>query len=87
MKKFINVSFKNSDNVVVKVSAFEEPNNYVSLLIDINGTMISDMIPDMPFNEKAVLKTAKKIEKENRSQYKMFDYCTDNGIYDSLFEN
>lgn len=86
MNNFIKLSFVNSDNVKVEVSAFKEPNNYVSLLIDINGTMISNMLPDISFNEKAVLKTAKKIEKESRSQYKMFDFCIDNGIYDKYFQ-
>ena len=86
MNNFIKVSFVNSDNVKVEVSAFKEPNNYVSLLIDINGTMISSLVPDIAYNEKSVLKAAKKIEKENRSQYKMFDYCIDNGIYDKYFQ-
>ena len=87
MKKIISLSFVNSNNVKVEVLAFKEPYNYVRLHIDINGTVIINMLPDIPFNEKAILKVAKKIEKESRSQYEKFNYCIDNGIYDNAFSN
>ena len=87
MQKIMELSFVNSDNVKVWVLAFKEPNNYMRLHLDINGTVIINMLPDIPFNEKAILKVAKKIEKESRSQYKMFDFCVKNGIYDNAFSN
>lgn len=79
MQKIMELSFVNSDNVKVWVLAFKEPNNCVKLYIDINGTVLINWLPNIPFNEKAILKAAKKIEKESRSQYKMFNFCVENG--------